>query len=118
MMSLPPSVEIFLCTQFVDGRKGIDALSAMVESVLEQDPLSGHLFVFLASKGKCIRMLYWDTDGFFLSLKRLERGRVNLPKTLPDGVAKIQIEDADLRLLLRGIDFSQMPRRARWKPAA
>lgn len=128
MMSLPPSVQIFLCTQFVDGRKGIDSLAAMVQSVLEQNPLSGHLFVFLASVrsragpsnslGKCIRMLYWDTDGYFLAVKRLIHGRVRLPVSRPNGQTKMRIEDSDLRLLLRGVDFSQIPRRARWHEAA
>ena len=118
MMSLPPSVQLFLCTQFVDGRKGIDSLAAMVQSVLEQNPLSGHLFVFLASKGKCIRMLYWDTDGYFLAVKRLIHGRVRLPVSRPEGQTKMRIEDSDLRLLLRGVDFSQIPRRARWHEAA
>lgn len=50
MMSLPAGVQIFLCTQLVEGRNGIDGLSAMVEAVFQQDSMSGHLFVFLASR--------------------------------------------------------------------
>ncbi len=47
MLSLPPSVRIFVATQPVDGRKGVDSLVAIVRCALLQDPLSGHLYVFL-----------------------------------------------------------------------
>jgi hypothetical protein len=45
MLSLPPSVRVFLATQPVDGRKGMDSLAALVRNYLREDPLSGHLFV-------------------------------------------------------------------------
>jgi hypothetical protein len=45
MLSLPPSVRVFVATQPVDGRKGVDSLTAIVRSALGQDPLSGHLYV-------------------------------------------------------------------------
>jgi transposase len=75
MISLPPSVRIYLCADIVDGRMGIDALSGMVSSTLSLDPLSGHLFVFLAARRRCARILFWDHNGFVLYSKRLERGR-------------------------------------------
>ena len=46
MLTLPPSVRMFICTQPTDMRRGFDGLSAMVEQMLKQDPFSGHLFVF------------------------------------------------------------------------
>ena len=49
-MSLPPSVRIFVATQPIDGRKGVDSLSAIVRSALQQDPLSGHLYVFFSKR--------------------------------------------------------------------
>ena len=47
MLSLPPSVRLFVATQPVDGRKGADSLMVLVRDVLIHDPLSGHLFVFV-----------------------------------------------------------------------
>ena len=46
MLSIPRTVKIFLGLKPVDLRKGFDGLAALVEAVLAQDPLSGHLFVF------------------------------------------------------------------------
>ena len=46
MLSLPPSVRVFVCRALTDMRKSFDGLCALVESVLKLDPFSGHLFVF------------------------------------------------------------------------
>jgi transposase len=54
---------VFLATDCVDGRKGIDGLSALVRSQFSQDPLSGTLFVFFSKRADRVRVLYWDRDG-------------------------------------------------------
>ena len=46
MLSLPPSVRLFVATQPIDGRKGADSLMVLVRDVFRHDPLSGHLFLF------------------------------------------------------------------------
>ena len=68
MITLPPAVRIYLCATLIDGRRGIDALAAMVRATLDVDPFSGHLFVFLANRGKGVRILFWDRNGFALAL--------------------------------------------------
>ena len=60
MLSLPPSVRLFVATQPVDGRKGPDSLMALVRDVLRQDPLSGHLFIFFSKRCDRVRIVYWD----------------------------------------------------------
>ena len=75
MLSLPPSVRIFVATQPVDGRKGVDSLTAIVRSALSQDPLNGHLYVFFSRRCDRVRVVYWDRNGFAMWTKRLERGR-------------------------------------------
>jgi transposase len=118
MIHLPPSVRIYLCTEPVDGRRGMDALAGMVTSSLALDPLSGHLFVFLAGHGRYARILFWDHNGFALYSKRLERGRFRLPREVPAGTAHLTLEAADLVLLLEGIDLRGAARRPRWQPPA
>ena len=59
MITLPPSVHIYLCAQLIDGRRGIDSLAAMVRATLDVDPFSGHLFVFLANRGRGVRILFY-----------------------------------------------------------
>ncbi|HKB04944.1 MAG TPA: IS66 family insertion sequence element accessory protein TnpB [Gemmataceae bacterium] len=63
---------------------GFDTLAAQVGRYLAEDPLSGHLFVFHCRKGDRIKVLSWDTDGYALWCKRLERGTVKLPTVDPD----------------------------------
>ncbi len=116
MISLPPSVRLFLCAEMVDGRMGIDALAGMVQSRLALDPLSGHLFIFLAGRGRYARILFYDHNGFVLYSKRLERGRFHMPWEVTDGVAHLTLEAADLVLLLEGIDLRGATRRPRWQP--
>lgn len=52
MLSLPPTVKIFLCTQPADMRKSFDGLKGLVEEFLQQDALSRHRFVFRNRRGE------------------------------------------------------------------
>lgn len=110
MLSLPPSVRIFLCTEPTDMRRSFDGLAAMVERVFGQNPLSGHLFVFRNRRGDRLKILYWDRDGYALWQKRLEQGTFALPEHGGE------IRSSDLALLLEGIDLSSVRRTKRYSP--
>ena len=72
---LPPNVKVHLALGYIDMRKGIDGLAMLVQGVLDQDPFTGHLFVFRGrSRAKLIKIIYWDGTGFCLFTKRLEHG--------------------------------------------
>ena len=115
VLTLPPGTKVFLATGPVDGRKGIDGLSALVRSQFGQDPLSGHMFVFFSRRADRVRVLHWDRDGYVLIQKRLELGRYRLPwKHTEQG--HVVIEAAELLLVLEGIDLLGATRRARWSP--
>ena len=116
MLSLPPSVRIFVATQPVDGRKGVDSLAAMVRSVFEADPLSGHLYVFFSRRCDRVRVMYWDRNGFAMWTKRLERGRFHARFSLERRLTVTVLEAAELALILEGIDLSGARRRPRWEP--
>lgn len=115
MLTLPPGVRVFVATGRVDGRKGIDGLSALVRSQFAQDPLSGTMFVFFSRRADRVRVLYWDRDGYVLVTKRLERGSYRLPWPADQG--RVVIEAAELLLVLEGIELRGAGRRARWSPA-
>lgn len=116
MLSLPPSVRLFVATQAVDGRKGVDSLMVIVRDVFGHDPLSGHLFVFFSKRCDRVRMVYWDRSGFAMWTKRLERGRFR-PSLSKDGkLAASAMEAAELALIVEGIDLQGARRRARWEP--
>jgi len=116
MLSLPPSVRIFVATQAVDGRKGFDSLAAIVRSVFAHDPLSGHLYVFFSRRCDRVRILYWDRSGFAMWIKRLECGRFHA-RLDADGTPSVRaFEAAELALVLEGIDLAGARRRPRWVP--
>ncbi len=118
MLSLPPSVRVFLATQPVDGRKGPDSLMTIVRDVFGEDPLGGHLFVFFSKRCDRVRVVYWDRNGFAMWTKRLEAGRFR-PSFSSDGrLAPVRVEAAELALIIEGIDLAGARRRPRWQPVA
>ncbi len=80
MLSLALPGRVFLCTLPTDMRKSFDTLSGLVQQYLDQDPLSGDLFVFRSKRGDRVKLLYWDNDGLAIWYKRLEEGTFTLPK--------------------------------------
>lgn len=116
MLSLPPSVRVFIATQPVDGRKGVDSLAAIVRSQFELDPLSGHLYVFFSKRANRVKVIYWDRDGFAMWTKRLELGRYRVPFDVSGAFRAESIEAAELALVLEGIELSGAKRRPRWEP--
>jgi transposase len=107
MLNLPPSVKVFVATDVTDMRKSIDALSELAQTILKQDPFSGHLFVFCNKRGDKIKILYWDRNGFCLWYKRLERGVFRLPRVQ---TKVFMIAPNELALLLEGIDLTDRKR--------
>jgi transposase len=116
MLSLPPSVRVFVATQPVDGRKGADSLMTVVRDVFGEDPLGGHLFVFFSKRCDRVRVVYWDRHGIAMWTKRLESGRFR-PSFSADGrLSSVRVEAAELALIVEGIDLAGARRRPRWQP--
>lgn len=63
MIPVPASTKVWLAAGVTDLRKGFDGLAALAEKVLEEDPFSGHLFVFRGRRGDLIKIIWWDTQG-------------------------------------------------------
>jgi transposase len=119
MLSLPPSVRIFVYTAPADMRKSFSGLSALVEQHMRLDSLSGHLFVFRNRRADKLKALYWDRDGYALWYKRLERG--TFPLTLPADASEepchIEMRPSELSMLLDGVDVARVKRQRRWERA-
>ena len=94
-------------------RKGMNGLALQVQEVLERDPHSGHLFVFRGRRGDLIKILWHDTQGTCLFVKRLERGRFIWPSPA-DGI--VAISASQLAYMLDGIDWRNPVRT--WRPEA
>jgi transposase len=113
MIMLPSAVKIFLCTRPTDLRKSFDGLSGLVQECFGQDPLTGHLFLFLNRRRDRIKILYFDRDGLAIWYKRLEAGSFQLPHTVTeDGV---ELQPVQLAMLLSGIDLRSAHQRKRFQ---
>lgn len=115
MFSVPASVRVFVATSPVDLRRGFDGLAALTREVLDQDPLSGHLFAFCNRRGDRLKVLFFASGGYCLFYKRLERGTFRLPH---GDAARLEIDPGELGLLLEGVDLAHARRRPRWRPQA
>ena len=111
MLTLPPSVRVFLAAGVTDMRRSVDGLAALVTSVMALDPFSGHLFLFRNRRGDRLKILVWDRSGFWVMYKRLEKGTFGWPETGSSG--SVELTFPQLMLLLEGVDV-QTVRMRRW----
>lgn len=97
--------QVYLATGATDLRKSIDGLAILVTESFNLDPFSRNLFVFCNRKRDKIKILEWDTNGFWLYYKRLEKGTFKWPN---DSNSKtILISDREFRWLLDGLSINQ-----------
>lgn len=91
-----------------DMRKSFAGLTALAQNVMHQDPLSGHLFVFVNRRGNYLKTLYWDRTGFCIWSKRLEQGNFisNWAKT-----KSREMDYTQLKMLLEGIEKGRQKKR-------
>lgn len=111
MIPVPAQTKVWLAAGVTDMRKGFNGLSALAEEILQEDPFSGHLFVFRGRRGDLLKIVWWDGQGACLFSKRPERGRFVWPAAR-DG--KISVTPAQLSMLLEGIDW-RLPQKT-WTP--
>jgi transposase len=112
VLTLPPSVRIFLARGPTDLRKGIDGLCALARDVVGEDPFTGHLFGFANRRRDTVKILVWDRSGFWLFMKRLERGTFEWPEE-KGRERKVEMRSRDLYAMLEGLDFTSAQWRSR-----
>jgi transposase len=101
MIAVAPQMRIWVACAPVDFRCGIDRLAQTCRSLLSADPLSGAVFVFRNRKATAIKVLAYDSQGFWLCHKRLSSGKFrHWPQRA--SVAKVQFLWHELSVLLSG----------------
>jgi transposase len=111
MLNLPPSVRIFVARGATDMRKSFDGLAGAVMDIIDEDPQSGHLFVFLNRRRTMAKILWWDRSGYLLLFKRLEHGQFAVFDRMSDKTGAFELTSAELALLMEGIDLRGARRR-------
>lgn len=101
MLNLSPATRIFVALEPVDLRQSFNGLHARVQGVLQQDPLSGHVFLFTNRHRNRLKLLVWDGSGLWVCAKRLEQGTFGWPQG--EG-ASCCVRPEELSLLLHGLE--------------
>ncbi len=107
MIQLPTGTRIWIAAGVTDMRRGFDGLSAQVQTVLHEQPFSGHVFLFRGRRGDIVKCLWFDGDGLCLFAKRLERGKFIWPHATEGTIC---LSRAQLSMLLEGIDWRRPER--------
>jgi len=116
VLTLPSSVRIYMSAEPVDLRRGFDGLAAATRQIIRESPLSGHLFCFVNRRANRLKVLLWQPSGYLLLYKRLEHGSFKLPREALPGQRHLEMDAADLALMMEGIDLRGAQRRKRWSP--
>jgi transposase len=115
MIALPPQIRVFLYRLPTDMRKSFHGLVALTESAMQQDPLSGSLFVFLNRRRDRLKILYWGQTGFCIWYQQLEKGTYQLPAEPREEQEAVEVTRSQLSLILDGIDLSSVRQRRRFQ---
>lgn len=106
MLKTIVSTQVYLALGPTDLRKSIDGLALLVQEKFQLDPFSKSLFVFCNRKQDKIKILEWDTTGFWLHYKRLEKDTFQWPDVATDST-HIEIDERAFRWLLDGLSIKE-----------
>ena len=110
MGAVGEELSIFLCREPVDMRRGRQGLAALAREVLQVDPFSGALFVYVGRRYDAMKILYWHRNGFALWSKKIEsREKFPWPRLSEEDVVTVSTEQ--LNWLLEGYDIWAQPHR-------
>jgi transposase len=104
VLSLPPTVRVFVGVEPIDMRGSFDALAGAVRR-LALDPVDGHLYLFLNKRRRIAKALWFDGSGWCLLAKRLEAGSFQLPR-FGEAQTQVQVDGATFTSILAGLDFT------------
>jgi len=92
---------VYLACDPTDMRKSINRLSGIVADSFRLDPFDAAVYVFCNRNRDRLKILEWDGDGFWLYLKRLEKGHFQWPQ--PGDEPTMTLTGEDLAVLLGGV---------------
>jgi len=110
MVHIDRHPKILLAVAPVDFRKSFEGLCGVIRNILECNPLDTTLYVFYNRRRDRIKILVWDSDGFWLHYKRLEQGTFELPQRAI-GQSSVEVNRSEFELLLNGVILKSV----RWK---
>ena len=88
--------KVCLACGATDLRKNMDALSSLVRESFKLDPFADMLFVFCNRNRNIIKILEWGGDGFWIHMKKIEKGRFNWPSSSEDKIMPIAYRELEI----------------------
>ena len=116
MIQWSAEAPIYLHRDPVDFRKSINGLSVIMEEAMGLSPFDAGLFVFCNRRRDKLKVLYWDTTGFALWYKRLEKDKFKWPRKINASTVSLTHEQWDW--LLRGLNFLDIKPHQAWQFSA
>jgi transposase len=116
MLSLQDNRRYFLYQGITDLRKSFDGLGGLVKQQMQLNLIGGDIFIFINKRRNQLKLLSWDTDGFCVYHKRLEKGTFELP--VATNTTCVTLTALQLRLILAGIQLKSIKQRPRFKLSA
>ena len=110
MLGLGAATRIYVATGGTDMRLSFDGLYALVEGQLQQDPRTGHLFLFANKRRDRMKILFFDGSSLWVCARRMEQGRLHWPSSEQ---GRMQLSREEFALLIGGIDLSAT-RKRKW----
>ena len=103
MLQVTPYMRIYVAIEPIDFRCGVDGLAAACRQRLKRDPFSGALFVFRNRQRTALKLLVYDSQGYWMCHKRFSSGRLRWWPGSADQV-EVSLEAFELQALLYGGD--------------
>jgi transposase len=98
--------KVYLAVGSTDLRMSINGLAALVQEYFKLDPFSADLYVFCNKNRDRLKILRWQHNGFWLYIRRLDKGKFNWPKASETDT--IEVSGRELSWLLDGLSIEQV----------
>jgi transposase len=105
VIALNRRTKIFVCKEPTDMRASYDSLFSKAKTILNKDPFSGHLFLFVNRTRTSCKCLYYDGTGFVIIAKRLEQSRFSRVNSLYRD--EVVLTEAEFGLFFEGANLEK-----------
>jgi len=104
MLEFSQDCTVYIACGGTDLRKSFHSLAAIIKLKYNLDPYSRCMFAFCNRNRSLLKILRWDGSGFWLLMKRVDKGNFRWPDT-PDQMKQVSLKE--LRWLSEGLALEQ-----------